>query len=82
MTILFTIRFRSGDPIPISCVADASEALADPGWPGKGDDLHREAVRLSDEALAGHCKPAVALEAFRKAADGAGILDNTQFRKR
>jgi hypothetical protein len=78
MAVLYTIRFRSGDPIPISCVADAVKALADPRWPDKGDALHQEAIRVSSEALAGHCKPAVALDAFRKAAGAAGILREIQ----
>jgi hypothetical protein len=78
MAVLYTIRFRSGEPIPISCVADAVKALADPRWPGKENAAYREVVRISEEALAGNCKPAVALEAFRKAAGAVGILDNTR----
>jgi hypothetical protein len=82
MTILYTIRFRSGDPMPISCVADAVKALADTRWPGKDDASYREAVRVSNDALAGHCKVAVAFEAFRKAAGGAGILAATPLEKK
>lgn len=82
MTAQYTIRFGSRNPILISSVADAAKALADPRWPGRGDALHKEAVRIADEALAGHCKPAVALDAFRKAAGVAGILDKTIFAKK
>jgi hypothetical protein len=82
MAFLYTVRFRSGDPIPISCVADAVKALADPRWPGKEDAAYRETVRISQEALAGHCKAAVALETVRKAARAAGILDNAQSPKK
>jgi hypothetical protein len=74
MPALYTIRFRSGEPMPISCVADIVKALADPRWPGKDNAAYREAVRVSNDALAGHCKVAVAFEAFGKAAGGAGIL--------
>jgi hypothetical protein len=74
MVTQYTIRFGSRDPIPISCIADAVKALADPRWPRKGDALHKEAVRITDEALAGHCRATVAMEAFRKAAEDAGIL--------
>jgi hypothetical protein len=74
MVTQYTIRFGSRDPIPISCVADAVKALADPRWPRKETAVYRDAVRVSAEALAGHCKAAVALEACRKAAEDAGIL--------
>ncbi|MGN6770049.1 MAG: DUF982 domain-containing protein [Rhizobiaceae bacterium] len=74
MAVLYTIRFGGGEPMPISCVADAVKALADPRWPGKEGAAHREAVRISNDALAGHCKATVALEICRKAAEDAGIL--------
>jgi hypothetical protein len=77
MTAQYTIRFGSRNPILISHVADVVKVLADPRWPGAGGPLHKEAVRISAEALAGHCTPAIALAAFRRAAAEAGILDKT-----
>lgn len=74
---LFTIRLPSGIQLPIYNVADAASVLHDVRWPGKGSAIHREAVRTADEALAGNCKVQVALEAFRKAADDAGVLGGT-----
>ena len=35
MAVLYTIRFGGGEPMPISCVADAVKALADPRWQGR-----------------------------------------------
>jgi hypothetical protein len=78
---LFTVRLRNGLQFTISNVADAANALADPRWPGKGSALYKDAVRLTDEALAGHCKAAVALEAFRKAASDTDILSNVNTSK-
>ena len=75
-TALFTIRFRSGVALPVFNVADAASALRDVRWPDRGSALHREAVRTANEALAGHCKVQVALNACRKAAADAGILDS------
>ena len=74
-TALFTIHFHSGIPIPVFNVADAAKALADLRWPGKGSAIHSEAVRMADEALCGNCKVQVPLDAVRKAADDAGILN-------
>lgn len=77
-TPLFTIRFRSGVQRPVCNIADAVNVLADLRWPGKGSAGHREAVRLADEALAGYCKVPIAFDAFRKAADDAGILEKSE----
>jgi hypothetical protein len=69
-----TIHLGRGVLIPIHNVADAASALHDERWPHKGSALHRKAVRTVGDALAGHCKVRVALEAFRKAADEAGVI--------
>lgn len=82
MTVLYTIRFRSGEPMPISCVADAVKALTDPRWPGKEGAAHKEAVRISNEALAGHCKATVALEICRKAAEAVGMMGPAPLQKK
>ena len=74
-TPLFTIRLPSGVKLAICNVADAVNALGNLRWPGKGSAVYSEAVRTSNEALAGHCKVQVAVEAFRKAAKEAGVLD-------
>jgi hypothetical protein len=79
---LFTIHFNGGIQIPVFNVADAAKALADLRWPGKGSAVHSEAVRLVDEALAGYCKIQVALDACKKAADDAGILEKPNFAKK
>ena len=81
-TALFTIRFHSGAQFPVFNVTDAAKALADLRWPGKGSAVHSEAVRMVDEALAGYCKVHVALDAVRKAAGDAGILDKANTAKK
>lgn len=68
-----TIKFVDGDSMVVSSIADARKAL-DGKWANKQAAPYTAAVRLVDDALNGICRPAIAFDAFAKAALEQGLL--------
>ena len=68
-----TIRFENCGSMVVSNIADAKKALGRT-WKNKEDAAYLEAVRLVDAAMAGLCRPAVALAAFRQVAARQNML--------
>ncbi|UVK38647.1 DUF982 domain-containing protein [Mesorhizobium sp. AR10] len=61
------LTFVDGSTMVVSSLADAETAIARQ-WRNKTANEYAEAVRLLAEAKDGICKPAVAFDAFRRAA--------------
>ncbi|PBC02544.1 DUF982 domain-containing protein [Mesorhizobium sp. WSM3860] len=68
-----TIRFVTGGSMVVSSIADAKNALGG-AWKNKEAPDYLAAARLVDDAMAGICRPAVAFDAFKKAAARQGLL--------
>ncbi|MBN9137742.1 MAG: DUF982 domain-containing protein [Phyllobacterium sp.] len=71
------LRFCFGPPLTIRSLADAKKAFDRP-WPDRNSPNYLRARELFDTALAGHCRPQVAIDALLRAAAEQGLLRRRQ----
>ena len=65
-----------GETLEIASVQQAADLLMSADWPGERDAWHRDAVDACLKVIEGNRSTEDAENAFRQAADKAGILES------